>query len=129
MAISIDVQDNGDHLFCVGNFPFTFANAVECVQLVLRECLSKGRSLVLLDLTAIREDTPATVKSLTAFSTLRDMMLLNEHSGVTPRVAVLGSPPLISTYQPANEIFRANDTPVAVFTDREAARRWLFADS
>jgi hypothetical protein len=42
-------------------------------------------------------------------------------------VAILGSPLLMSTYKSAHVIFGVVGTPVAVFTDQEAARRWFFA--
>ena len=130
MTDLVKVEEREGYVYCVAEqFNYTRENLLLFFQAVLKASRDTDKNLVLIDFTAIREETPATLKTLTGF--LAEALLRNfdRDVGRIPRIALFGVAPHISTYKPAQEVLQGASMPVAIFTEAAAAEEWLFAGS
>jgi hypothetical protein len=128
MADLVKVEEKESYLYCIAEqFDYSIENLQTFIQSVLETCRDTGKTLVLIDFTAIREKTPATMKTLVGVLAAEQLRNFNRDVGRIPRIAALGvAPHVLSTYKPAQEILQGAGMPVAVFTEEATAKEWLF---
>ena len=129
MADLVKVEEREGYVCCIAEqFNYTRENLLTFMQVVLEACRDTGKDLVFVDFTAIRENTPATLKTMVGI--LGEGLLRNfaRDVGRIPRIAVFGAVPHISTYKPAQKILREAGMPFAIFTEEAAAKEWLFKE-
>jgi|GEM_PF-3719566 len=117
-----------DHLLCIAaHFDYNIENIEAFTQRVLTACRFAERNRVLVDFTAIREETPETLKAISGFVIKEQLKAFQKEQGSVPRIAVFGTAPhIIKSNKPTHEILQRAGMPVAVFDNEPEARKWLF---
>jgi hypothetical protein len=128
MPITIDIDTTTVPLSCTISGNFTPTDGFLIIPTLLAACARTGSSLVLLDLTAIKEPHSVSNKLMWAYEAEQAMTTYQETVGTPPRIAVLGCPPFLSTYKPASEHFEASNVSIRVFDCMEDAQKWLDQD-
>jgi hypothetical protein len=123
----IKIEERENYLFCViAHSTYTPENSLAHTQAILTACQDSDKRLVFVNNTANHEEQPATLKALAGL--LMEDLLLNfqQDFNISPRIAVLGAGPRISTYKPTQSVLERAGIQFAAFTDEEVAREWLF---
>ena len=129
MADLVKVEEREGYLYCIAEqFDYTSKNLLTFFKAVLKASQDTGKNLVFIDFTAIRENTPATLKSMAGMLAKGLLQDFHRDVGRIPRIAVFGATPHVLNYKPAQEILRNAGMPVAMFTDEAAAKKWLLEE-
>lgn len=125
MAIDYTLEHESDFLRCVVYGDVTPATNLEVLEVVLGACYVTDQDRALIDVSGIRKGVGPTEKLIWADNAEQTLRRFKRDSGIRPRVAIFGGPPLIRSYKPASEQFEARDVPIRVFDSLEEATDWL----
>lgn len=129
MADLVQIEKKENYLYCVAeHFPFSAENILMFAQVILKAYMDTDKRLIFVDFTAITENTPATLRVIAGIEIEELLQVFHGDVDSIPRVAAFCAPSHMSSYKPAQGLFEAAGLPIAMFTDQDIAREWLFIE-
>jgi len=123
--LSVAYKEHDDYLEVVATGRYDLQEAMATVPAALSACRRLGLTNVLVDYRELKGVAAITQKILFSVDVLDKHNAYVAGGGLPLRIAYLGSPDLVTAYQPGAEIANRNGMDVKLFTDEDEARRWL----
>ena len=125
MALEYKAVQHTDYFEIIVFGDYNLKEATNNYPLLISACRQTGISKILIDYREIKGVILATQKTLFSYSNLE---LYRNHlatGGQEIQTAFVGSPPLVSTFEPGIELAKNNGLAVEIFTEIDKATIWL----
>ncbi len=125
MALEYKAIQHKEYIEVIVFGDYNLQEATDNYPLLISACRQTGISKILIDYRELKGVIHATEKTLFSISNLE---LYRNHlatGGKEIQTAFVGSPPLVSTFEPGIELAKNAGLAVEIFTDAEKAMTWL----
>jgi hypothetical protein len=125
MGMNVQLVQHNEYLAILVSGTYTTDEAVARFANVLAACELTGLGKVLIDFRQMAGALAATEKIIYGFQISDQYREYSARTNQVIKLAYLGSPPAVSTYEPGLEVAVQSALPVALFTDESKAYEWL----
>jgi hypothetical protein len=125
MALQVEITPAVTHLLVLVSGSFSLEEAKVKFPALVSACRTFGLSKVIVDFRSVSGNIAATEKILYALDVHDHYEQHIAAGGENLKIAFLGSPPLVSTYEPGHEVALEAGLPTDIFTDLSEACEWL----